>query len=456
MGVAVSVTIFSIGWNTYRFDYRVTMRILGVGSLWVGFIDLLHTLAYKGMGVFPSATANLPTQLWISARYLETLTLFSGALTLNKRASGSESASLLSPRVLMRLFHGIVLLLLVSIFAGFFPDCFIEGKGLTRFKIGSEYLISLILLGTGFLYWKSREAVSKTILRYLLMAIGITILSELSFTLYQDVYGAFNYLGHILKFFSILFIYQALIEQNLTNPMQFLIKEIADKNRALEEEITVREQKTRELEKQLAEKELLVREVHHRIKNNISSIISLLRLHEDGDVISADKAAIEETIGKLYVMEALYTRLISAQDFKTIPIDSYLETLIQSILPLFPGNERISVESSFVPVSLDSKTVFLLGVILNELLTNSLKYAFVGRNKGTIRITLTRKEKHFVLTVQDNGVGIEKSAHSTGGFGLELVRMLSAQLGGNFSITSTDGTRCTLTFPIPESLLSSE
>ncbi len=466
LGVIVSVNIFILGWNTYRLTRNFTMELLGVGYLWVGFLDLIHTFAYKGMGIFPWATANLPTQLWISARYLETATLFLSALSLKVPPNTISPAitypsphappihkgvtfslSRIRPQVLLGIVHVIGLFILGAVFTGYFPDCFIEGKGLTTFKIGSEYLISTILLLTGIMLWSSRSALPRQILRYLLMAIGTTILSELTFTLYQDVYGLFNYLGHILKFFSILFVYQALIEQNLIDPIRFLLKEITYANETLQHEIQEKERKEEELKKQLKEKELLVQEVHHRIKNNLSALISLLSIQKDKSTIPETHILFEEAIAKLYVMETLYAKMVSTKEADSIQIDNYLEELVQIVLLIFPQSKQITVERTFDTFTIDSKAAFLLGVIINELLTNALKYAFQGRSTGTIHLSLKREGESCTLKVEDTGIGIEPSATKEG-FGLELVRMLTNQLGGTFSISSERGTRCTVVFPL--------
>ena len=111
--------------------------LIGTAYLFTGSIDLLHTLAYKGMNIFTGYGANLPTQLWIAARYLESLSLLVGlAFFLNRRASF---------RTLFFVYSILSVSIVASIFFGVFPDCFREGTGLTGFKKGSEYLICMIL-----------------------------------------------------------------------------------------------------------------------------------------------------------------------------------------------------------------------------------------------------------------------------------------------------------------------
>ncbi|MFH1077435.1 MAG: MASE3 domain-containing protein [Pseudomonadota bacterium] len=120
-------------------------------------------------------------------------------------------------------------------FYGLFPDCFIEGKGLTPFKIASEYIISFILVLSVLYLRKRREFFEKPVLNLLIGSIIITIASELAFTLYRDVYGFFTLLGHYFKIVSFYLIYAAIIKTNLRKPYESLVNEIDDRKQAEEE-----------------------------------------------------------------------------------------------------------------------------------------------------------------------------------------------------------------------------
>jgi PAS domain S-box-containing protein len=234
----VAFTIFSIGWHTRKYSQTNILILLAVGYLLVGITDVLHILAFKGMGVFTGYDANLPTQLWIAGRYLEALTILSGAYYLGRK-------KLLSAPYLLALALIFATAMITAIFTGYFPDCFVEGQGLTVFKIASEYIISLLLLLAAVIFYRKRNHLSPNILKLLLAAIILTVLSEMSFTLYVDVYGFFNYLGHIFKLFSVMLIYKALIEESLNNPFQLLFKELSESKNQLQadlEKITAAEE----------------------------------------------------------------------------------------------------------------------------------------------------------------------------------------------------------------------
>ncbi|GAB4337121.1 MAG: hypothetical protein Kow0099_10440 [Candidatus Abyssubacteria bacterium] len=238
--VAVAWGIFLLVWNSRRFIDNASLLVLGVAYLFVGFVDLLHTLAYSGMGVFPGYGANLPTQLWIAARYMESLSLLVAALALGRRPR---------LRVLFGVYAAVTAAFLFAIFRGFFPDCFADGAGLTPFKKISEYIICGILLGSGAVLLQRRERFDSRVLRLLLASIVLTIASELAFTLYTNPYGFSNLFGHLLKIVSFYFIYRAVIVVGLREPYKLLFRELKQS----EEALRASERRYRELSESLEE-----------------------------------------------------------------------------------------------------------------------------------------------------------------------------------------------------------
>jgi len=211
--VVIACGIFIVAINTRDFLDNNYLLYLGISYLFVGFVDTIHTLAYKGMGVFPGYDADLPTQLWIGARYLESLSLFIAPFFMHKK---------LKVLPLFIIYIIVVSSLLVSIFTGFFPHCFLEGYGLTLFKKVSEYIISLILVFSLIFLVRLRHEFDHRVLIMLVWSIITTIFSELAFTLYVSVYGFSNFVGHILKILSFYLIYKALIETGLKKPYALL------------------------------------------------------------------------------------------------------------------------------------------------------------------------------------------------------------------------------------------
>jgi PAS domain S-box-containing protein len=217
--IIISGGIFLIGWNSRKYVQNSFFLVLGLSFIFVGILDLIHTLAYSGMGVFIGFTSNLPTQLWISARYLQAFSFLFAIFVINKK---------LNSYYLMVIFIIIDSLLLVLIFGGIFPICYIEGLGLTAFKIVSEYIIDVILLICLGLLLRNRQGFNKKVLMFLLAFLISTIFSELFFTFYISVFGIFNSLGHIFKIVAFFFMYKAIIEMGLENPLQLMFKKLSE------------------------------------------------------------------------------------------------------------------------------------------------------------------------------------------------------------------------------------
>lgn len=217
--IVIAFAIFVVAWNTRRIQHNRYFLFLGIAYLFVGLLDLLHTRTYKGMLIFHGADTDTPTQLWIIARYMESISLFIAPFFFTTR---------FRPYLVMSLYALIAGLLLWSIYADVFPVCFIEGEGITSFKKISEYIISAFLVGSFFTLYAKRTQFNPGIFRLLAAAIILTICSELAFTFYVGVYDLSNVIGHIFKFVSFYLIYKALVETTLREPYEFLFRELKE------------------------------------------------------------------------------------------------------------------------------------------------------------------------------------------------------------------------------------
>jgi PAS domain S-box-containing protein len=216
--IVVAVVIFIVAWNSRRFLDNSYFLFIGVAFLFVAVLDLLHTLAYPGMGVFPEHGTNTAAQLWVSARYLQSLSLLLAPLFIGRR---------LRARFLFIGYGLVCAFLIASIFYwNIFPVCFVEGSGLTMFKKVSEYIISLLLVGAIFTMFQKRRYFDVAVLRLLIVAIIVTIASELSFTLYESPFGFPNLLGHFLKIAAFYLIYKAIVETGLVKPYDLLFRDL--------------------------------------------------------------------------------------------------------------------------------------------------------------------------------------------------------------------------------------
>lgn len=215
--IAIAFTLFTITWNTRRFLAGGTLKTLGIGYGLIALIDLLHALAYKGMGLFPGYGANLPTQLWIAARALQALLLCVAPCFARRD---------LDERVFFGLFFAAVAAVTALVYAGVFPACYIEGVGLTPFKIVSEYVISAVLFGALGLFISRRSAFNARVFALLVVSILCTIGSELAFTSYLSVYGPANMAGHFLKLAAFYLVYQALVVTGLQEPFTVIFRDL--------------------------------------------------------------------------------------------------------------------------------------------------------------------------------------------------------------------------------------
>ena len=200
----------------------------------------------------------------------------------------------------------------------------------------------------------------------------------------------------------------------------------------------------------LAEKELILKEVHHRIKNNMNTIIGLFTLQAEKLSDPVAIAALDDASARVQSMMVLYDKLYQSNNFSQISMVNYLPTLVDSILANFPHYESIRVEKNIVDFILSVDQVQPLGIILNELLTNIMKYAFTNQRDRVIYISTQVQGTLASISIQDNGKGIPQSVdfqHSTG-FGLMLIGLLAKQLKGTLQIERNQGTKVVLEFPI--------
>ncbi|MDZ7794570.1 MAG: PAS domain-containing protein [Spirochaetia bacterium] len=217
--------------------------------------------------------------------------------------------------------------------------------------------------------------------------------------------------------------------------------------------ITSRKQMEDELKKQLSEKELLLREVHHRIKNNIASVGSLLSMQIQSVSNQEALSVLQDAVGRVNSMKVLYDKLLIQNDYEDSSAKSYTEGLIESLRNLYSDETHLTIETRIDEFNLPQKTLFSLGIIINELFTNTMKYAFADKTGGSIVVSLTKTENQVTLTIQDNGRGLPEdfAIEESTGFGLTLVRMLIEHLGGSYAIENreeSEGARSILEFDV--------
>jgi PAS domain S-box-containing protein len=206
-------------------------------------------------------------------------------------------------------------------------------------------------------------------------------------------------------------------------------------------DVTARIRSEEQVQQLLNEKQMLLREVHHRIKNDMSSISSLLSLQSSALTNPEAVNALQEAQNRISLMSNIYDTLYKAEGYRTIPIHDFLETIIENIRRSYEGFSNISIQTDFEDITVPAKQAFPIGIILNELIANAYKYAFSGVEQGRIHTSLCEREgKYLEIRVEDNGVGFPDEVTRDGqyGFGLTLVEAFSQQYDGNFYIEQND------------------
>jgi len=207
--LVVGFTVFTVAWNTRRqLDDPVLLGI-GITLAPVAMTLALHALAYKGLGVFADHGANLATQLWVVSRLLLAIGVVAAALPERARVP---------PGRLLCALVAIGAGLCLAIFTGAFPDCYVEGRGLTPFKIGVECVMMAALALVALKVWRDDFPRDPHISQLIMGALWLQVAASGAFTIYQDVYGALNMAGHVLAISSGMAIYAAVAWKGLAEP----------------------------------------------------------------------------------------------------------------------------------------------------------------------------------------------------------------------------------------------
>jgi two-component sensor histidine kinase len=201
----------------------------------------------------------------------------------------------------------------------------------------------------------------------------------------------------------------------------------------------------------LREKDVLLSEIHHRVKNNLQVISSILRLQANNINDSRTNEIFLDAQHRIITMGLVHEKLYRAENFSEIDVKEYIRDLVESVSSSYnPNPDKIKVVMDIDPVSINLDTMIPIGLILNELLTNSMKYAFPEKRKGTITIRLKKySDAKFHFSIEDDGIGIPEhfDFENTQSLGLRLVQALSEQINGQLIIKNKIGSSFTIEFP---------
>lgn len=214
-------------------------------------------------------------------------------------------------------------------------------------------------------------------------------------------------------------------------------------------DITDRRAAEETIQKDLREKNALLQEVHHRVKNNLNVITSLLNLQAH-QITSRDDAleAFSESRNRIHAMALVHERLYSSEDFSRIDMHAYISQIAHELIDVLGAGATIQLDLNVEELNLDISKAIPCGLILNELITNSLKHAFNETPSGNLQIRFYREDDELILLVKDDGVGLPEDfdLEQVDSLGLHIVKLLSEQVEGEIAISGRSGTEITIRF----------
>jgi two-component sensor histidine kinase len=216
------------------------------------------------------------------------------------------------------------------------------------------------------------------------------------------------------------------------------------------ENITERKQAEEKIKKSLEEKEVLLREIHHRVKNNMQVISSLLMLQSQNIEDKKYKDMFIESQTRIYSMALIHEKLYRSESIAQINFKEYIEGIVSNIFESYciKSNIKIEINVENIPIKIDYAVP--CGLIINELVTNSLKYAFPDGRQGKIHISLKSNDNNMIkLSISDDGIGIAKDMdiRNTKSLGLRLITSLAeGQLHGEIILNRESGTEFQINF----------
>jgi PAS domain S-box-containing protein len=215
------------------------------------------------------------------------------------------------------------------------------------------------------------------------------------------------------------------------------------------EDITELKNRENTLNKSLEEKEMLLKEIHHRVKNNLMIISSLLNLQSSYIKDKASQDIFKESQNRARSMALIHERLYQSTDLKRIDFGDYITSLANELFHTYVADPNLIKLKIYVDdIFLDINTSIPLGLIVNELITNSLKHAFPDGKMGEINIEFHKKDTHYEFTVKDNGIGFPEDIdyQNTDSLGLQMVTSLTDQIDGEITLDGNNGTKFKITF----------
>ena len=218
---------------------------------------------------------------------------------------------------------------------------------------------------------------------------------------------------------------------------------------AIVRDVTGRRDAEEKIKASLREKEVMLKEIHHRVKNNLQVVSSLLNIQSRYVTAPDDAELFKEGQNRVQAMALVHEKLYQSSDLARIDFSSYLDSLMKNLFYSYAlGRDNLVMQTDIQPILMSVDVAVPCGLIVNELISNSLKHAFPGGRAGEIQIRIYEADRRVVLEIADNGVGLPANydLHTSESLGLQLVNLLVEQLDGSISLEREKGTKFTIAF----------
>ena len=460
--IIIAFSLFLIMWNSKKYMENKVLVFISIAYLFIAIIDLLHTLSYQGMSIFKDYDY-YANQLWVAARYMESLTLL---IAFARPDKVNQIIRRVGTQGILAIYFLMTVILVVSIFVWrTFPICFITNQGQTQFKIISEYIVCLLLVAGILFLWKNRKDFDEKIYKLLIGSMILTILQELSFALYTDNYGILNMMGHYFKIFSFYLMYRAIVKIGIVEPYNLIFREL-----------TINEAKLKEA-KNAAEvannlKSSFLANMSHEIRTPLNSMLGFANIlfEEEKNLAKLEKLKIIRDSGS-----HLLSLINNILDFSKIEAGKMeieknsfsIRKLLNNIKNMFilKSQERhlsweVHIDPS-VPESIVGDEHRIMQVLIN-LSGNAFKFT----KSGGVNVQASYRDGQLKIRVKDTGIGIPEekkqcifsafeqvdTSHTRKyggtGLGLSITRNLLELMGGSIRMESTvSGTEFVVSLP---------
>jgi signal transduction histidine kinase len=450
--IVVACGIFIFAWHARRYLDNNYLLFVGIAFLFIAFLDLFHTLTYEGMGIFSSG-ADLPTQLWVAARYLQAITFLVAPFMLNRK---------LNVQWVFGAYALVTALLMLSIFTWkIFPVCYVEGFGLTPFKVVSEYVISVLMVISLLVLWQNRQAFENDVAQLLMFSLAVTAISEIAFTSYMNVYSHTNLIGHVLKFVAFYLVYKAVLETGLEKPYDILLRQLKHNENILF-------QNTVELRARNEELDAFAHTVAHDLKDPIATLSITAEVLKDAYLDEEERQQSVEYIRELAQrMGSIVNELLQLAEVRQSDVP--VETLdMQAIVNATLQRLQELVQDRRAEIQLPDAWPAALGhapwveEVWVNYLSNAIRYG--GTPPRVIIGTDVQADGMRRFWVRDNGQGLtpaqqellfrpftrlDRSSSQGHGLGLSIVYRIVKKLGGKVGVESIPGEGATFYFTLP-------